>query len=119
MSNIKNSITSLNRYRKNRKISLCNNFFKKDMNHLKKKNNCSKNISKRKITSITFNDDEMKNNLKIITSYFNTKFPSPRKPKGNIFNKNKSLIRAYKTLHNSKYFAKKIPHLILLNNNKK
>ena len=128
MSNIKNSIIPLTQYRKNRKISLCKDFFKNDMSNLKKKNNCSKNISKRKIASITFNDDEMKNNLKIITSYFNSKFPSPRKPKRNILknhynllhnNKNKSLIRAYKTLHNSKYFAKKIPHLILLNNNKK
>ena len=129
MSNIKKSTIPLTQYRKDKKISLCKDFFKNDMNNLSKKNYCTKYISKRKITPITFNDDEMKkNSVKIITSYFNSKVPSPRKLKGNILkyhynllhiNKNSSLIKAYKTLHNSKYFTKKISNVILLNNNKK
>jgi len=127
MSNIKKSIIPLTQYRKDRKISLYNDFYKNDMSSLMKKNFCKKNISKRKIASITFNDDEMKkNNVKIITSYFNSKWPSPRKPKGNILkyhiyllHKNKSLIKTYKTLHNSKYFPKKISRVVLLSNNKK
>ena len=127
MTNIKKSIIPLTQYRKDRKISLYNDFYKNDMSSLMKENFCKKNISKRKIASITFNDDEMKkNNVKIITSYFNSKWPSPRKPKGNILkyhiyllHKNKSLIKTYKTLHNSKYFPKKISRVVLLSNNKK
>ena len=129
ISNIKKSTIPLTQYRKDKKISLCKDFFKNDMNNLSKKNYCTKYISNRKITPITFNDDETKkNSVKIITSYFNSKVPSPRKLKGNILqynfnllhiNKNNSLIKAYKTLHNSKYFTKKISNMILLNNNKK
>ena len=97
------------------------------MNNLTKKNYCIKNISKRIITPISFNDDEKKKNcVKIITSYFNSKLPSPRKPRGNIlkyhFNslhKNKTLVKACKTLHNSKYFTKKRTHVIIFNHNKK
>ena len=127
MNNIKKSTIPLTHYLKNKKISLCKKFFKKDMNNLSKKNNYTKYISKRKTTPITFNDDETKqNSVKIITSYFNSKVPSPRKLKANILkyhfnlfhiNKNNSLIKAYKTLHNSKYFTKKISNVI--NNNKK
>jgi hypothetical protein len=129
MNNIKKSTIPLTQYRKDKKISLCNEFFKNEVKNFAKKKLCTKNISKRKITPITCKDDERKkNNVKIITSYFSTKLPSPRKPKGNILkyhfnllqkNKNKSLIKAYKTLHNSKYFTKKNSHLILLNTNKK
>ena len=130
MNNIKKSTIPLTQYRKDRKISLCTEFFKNEVKNFAKKKYCTKNISKRKITPITYNDDEKKknNNVKIITSYFSTKLPSPRKPKVNILkyhfnllqkNKNKSLIKAYKTLHNSKYFSKKSSHVILLNNNKK
>ena len=128
MSNIKKSNIPLTQFRKDKKISVCKDFFKIDRTNLTNKNYCTKNILKRKITPITFNEDEVKkNSVKIITSYFNSKFPSPRKPKGNIlkyhFNllhlNNNSLIKAYKTLHNSKYFSKKISRVILLNNNKK
>ena len=129
MNNIKKSTIPLTQYRKDKKISLCSEFLKNEVNNFVKKKYCTKNISKRKITPITYNDDERKkNNVKIITSYFSTKLPSPRKPKGNLLkyhfnllqkNKNKSLIKAYKTLHNSKYFTKKSSHVILLSNNKK
>jgi len=130
MNNIKKSTIPLTQYCKNKKISLCTEFFKNEANNFVKKKQCIKNISKRKITPITTcNEDERKkNNVKIITSYFSTKLPSPRKPKVNILkyhfnllqkNKNKTLIKAYKTLHNSKYFTKKSSHVILLNNNKK
>ena len=127
ISNIKKTNIPLTKYRKDRKISLCNDFIKNDMNNLTKKNYCIKNISKRIITPISFNDDEKKKNcVKIITSYFNSKLPSPRKPRGNIlkyhFNslhKNKTLVKACKTLHNSKYFTKKRTHVIIFNHNKK
>jgi len=127
MSNIKKTNIPLIQYHKDRKISLCNDFIKNDINSLTKKKYHIKNVSKRIITPISFNDDEKKKNcMKIITSYFNSKLPSPRKPRLNIlkyhFNllhKNKTLVKAYKTLHNSKYFTKKRSHVILLNHNKK
>ena len=129
MNNIKKSTIPLTQYRKDKKISLCNEFFKNEVKNFAKKKLCTKIISKRKITPISCKPDERKkNNVKIITSYLSNKLPSQRKPKGNILkyhfnllqkNKNKSLIKAYKTLHNSKYFSKKISRVILLNNNKK
>ena len=129
MKNIKKTTNPLTQHRKDRKISVCPEFFRNELNYFTKKKYCKKNISKRKVTPIGCKDDERKkNNVKIITSYFSTKLPSPRKPKGNILkyhlhllrkNKNKSLIKGYKTLHNSKCFTKKSSHVILLNNNKK
>jgi hypothetical protein len=129
INNIKKTTIPLTQYRKDKKISLCIDFFKNDVKNFGRKKLCTKNISKRKITPITCKDDERKkSNVRIITSHLSTKLPSPRKPKGNIlkyhFNllqkkKNKSLIKEYKILHNSKYFTKKNFHFILLNINKK
>ena len=129
LSNMKKSTIPLTYYRKDKKISLCKDFFKNELNNRKKKNNCTKNISIRRITPIAFNDDEMKKNtMKTITSYVNSKLPSPGKTKGNVLkynfnllhiNKKNCLVKANKTLHNSKYFTKKISNVILFNNNKK
>ena len=57
-----------------------------------------------------------KNNKKNNKIYFKTKLPSPLRPRKNLLNnqfkslnknKNKSLFKDFKTLHNLKYFPKK------------
>ena len=128
MINIKKSMLPLTQYRKDKKISLCNELFKNEINYLPKKKFCSKNISKIKITHLNNEEEKKKNSAKIITSYFNSRLPSPKNYKGNIlikkhFNilnksKNKTLIKAYKTLNNSKYFSKRNSHVIFIKNKK-
>ena len=128
MINIKKSMLPLTQYRKDKKISLCNELFKNEINFLSKKKFCPKNISKIKIHHENNEEEKKKNSAKIITSYFNSKLPSPKKSKGNIsikkhFNllnksKNKTLIKALKTLNNSKYFSKANSHMIFVKNKK-
>ena len=129
MNNKKNSMRPFTQYRKDKRISLCNELFKNEFNSKPKKKFCSKNISKRRMTPINNEEEKKKNSVKIISSYINTKLPTPKKTKGDLLlkhrlyflfpkNKNKSLINTYKTMHNSKYFSKKSSHVIIIKKKK-
>ena len=121
MNNMKKSSIPLTQYRKDRKISLCNEIFKNENSMITAKKFFTKNISKTKITNINITEEDKKknknkNNKKNNKIYFKTKLPSPLRPRKNLLNnqfkslnknKNKSLFKDFKTLHNLKYFPKK------------
>ena len=117
MNNMKKSSIPLTQYRKNRKISLCNEIFKNDT-MINTKKFFTKNISKTKITNINIAEEDKKKNKnkKNNKIYFKTKLPSPLRPRRNLRNnqikslnknKNNSLFKDFKTLHKLKYFPKK------------
>ncbi len=117
MNNMKKSSIPLTQYRKNRKISLCNEIFKNDT-MINTKKFFTKNISKTKITNINITEEDKKKNKnkKNNKIYFKTKLPSPLRPRRNLRNnqikslnknKNNSLFKDFKTLHKLKYFPKK------------
>lgn len=117
MNNMKKSSIPLTQYRKNRKISLCNEIFKNDT-MINTKKFFTKNISKTKITNINITEEDKKKNRnkKNNKIYFKTKLPSPLRPRRNLRNnqikslnknKNNSLFKDFKTLHKLKYFPKK------------
>ena len=119
LNNMKKSIIPLTQYRKDKKISLCNEIFKNDNSIITKKKYFTNNISKTKLITNINNTEEDKKKIKkkkdLNKIYFKTKLPSPLK-KGNLLNnhcnslnKNKSLFKVFKTFHhmNIKNFPKK------------
>ena len=117
LNNMKKSIITLTQYRKDKKISLCNEMFRNENSIIAKKKYFTNNISKTKLTTNINNTEEEKKKTKkkkVNKIYFKTKLPSPLKLKRNILNKhfntlnkNNSLFKDFKTLHNLKYFPKK------------
>lgn len=114
--NSKQSIIAKKNCEKTKKNSLYNKLLKSEKNKKKlgKEKYFTYNISKKKI-SINKDEENKKNSKKIIWSYINTKFPSPKKNKVNLIkmnfnilckNKNKSFIKNFHNRNILKLFKK-------------